>query len=136
MPSSRTPEGEPNRCPVCRQEVRIDPSHGPTQDAPCPHCGSLMWFTNRVAERAVIPLAALHEERVDVLDLPGRDELFIDACGAVNVPSALLGRLITLHHKAQRGGKRIVLVNVPPHVREVLAAVKLDRVLEIRPDEP
>ena len=43
--SSRTPEGQPNRCPVCGAEVEIEPSvlFG---DAPCPQCGTLLWFTN------------------------------------------------------------------------------------------
>jgi hypothetical protein len=41
--SSRTPEGLPNQCPVCRNEVRIGPSQ-PFGDAPCPHCGTLLWF--------------------------------------------------------------------------------------------
>jgi acyl carrier protein len=41
--SSRTPEGTPNRCPVCGSDVRIDPSL-PFGDAPCPKCGCLLWF--------------------------------------------------------------------------------------------
>lgn len=43
--SSRTPEGRPNRCPICGGDVRIEPSvlFG---DVPCPHCGHLLWFTN------------------------------------------------------------------------------------------
>ena len=41
--SSRTPEGEPNRCPVCGKTVRLEPS-GPIGDAPCPHCGHLLIF--------------------------------------------------------------------------------------------
>jgi hypothetical protein len=43
--SSRTPEGDPNCCPICGKDVRIEPSAAPTSDAPCPHCGSLLWFT-------------------------------------------------------------------------------------------
>ncbi len=43
-PSSRTPEGEPNRCPVCGKELQIEPSR-PPGDAPCPHCGHLLWFS-------------------------------------------------------------------------------------------
>ena len=41
--SSRTPEGTPNRCPLCGNEVVVEPSliFG---DAPCPHCGQLLWF--------------------------------------------------------------------------------------------
>src|SRR5688572_28909820 len=42
-PSSRTPEGVPNRCPVCGRRARIEPSV-PPGDAPCPHCGHLLWF--------------------------------------------------------------------------------------------
>ena len=38
-PSSRTPEGEPNQCPICGKEVRLEPSR-PPGDAPCPNCGA------------------------------------------------------------------------------------------------
>lgn len=41
--ASRTPEGEPNFCPVCAHEVCIEPSY-PPGDAPCPCCGHLLWF--------------------------------------------------------------------------------------------
>ena len=41
--SSRTPEGDPNRCPVCGLELRLEPSR-PPGDAPCPSCGCLLWF--------------------------------------------------------------------------------------------
>jgi acyl carrier protein len=41
--SSRTPEGSPSRCLVCASEVRIEPSR-PFGDAPCPACGTLLWF--------------------------------------------------------------------------------------------
>jgi|ERR1700732_1833304 acyl carrier protein len=43
IPSSRTPEGEPNYCPVCKSLISIEPSH-PPGDAPCPNCGQLLWF--------------------------------------------------------------------------------------------
>ena len=42
-PSSRTPEGEPNRCPLCGKRLRLEPSE-PSRDAPCPFCGCLLWF--------------------------------------------------------------------------------------------
>jgi acyl carrier protein len=41
--ASRTPEGAPGRCPVCGKEVRIESSLI-AGDAPCPHCGTLLWF--------------------------------------------------------------------------------------------
>jgi hypothetical protein len=45
--SSRTPEGDPNRCDVCGNDLRIEPSTVPTRDAPCPHCGQFLWFEVR-----------------------------------------------------------------------------------------
>jgi mannitol/fructose-specific phosphotransferase system IIA component (Ntr-type) len=42
-PSSRTPDGEPNRCPVCSHDVVLEPSR-PSGDATCPYCGQLLWF--------------------------------------------------------------------------------------------
>ncbi len=50
IPSSRTPEGTPDRCPLCGNEVRIDLSTFPTDDAPCPHCGHLLWSANTVED--------------------------------------------------------------------------------------
>ncbi|MGA2031540.1 MAG: hypothetical protein ABSG68_04735 [Thermoguttaceae bacterium] len=50
-PSSRTPEGWPNRCPVCGKDVCIEPST-PPGDAPCPHCGHLLWFDPSIREGA------------------------------------------------------------------------------------
>jgi hypothetical protein len=41
--SSRTPEGQPNYCPMCGLDLRIEPSD-PAGDAPCPRCGVLLWF--------------------------------------------------------------------------------------------
>src|SRR5436190_8265054 len=42
-PSSRTPEGFPNHCPICGSRVYVAPSQ-PAGDAPCPTCGHLLWF--------------------------------------------------------------------------------------------
>lgn len=45
--SSRTPEGQPFRCPVCHEDTDIEPS--PAGDACCPACGELLWwFRDRV----------------------------------------------------------------------------------------
>ena len=54
--SSRTPEGEDNRCQVCGQALRLEPSR-PPGDAPCPCCGVLIWFPHSVDERP-LPSAA------------------------------------------------------------------------------
>ena len=59
--SSRTPEGLPNHCPICDTSICIEPSH-PPGDAPCPKCGTLLWFFDTSAgmrfyeSRVVAPL--------------------------------------------------------------------------------
>ncbi len=48
--SSRTPEGQPFRCPVCHEDTELEPS--PAGDACCPACGQLLWwFRAHVDER-------------------------------------------------------------------------------------
>ena len=48
--SSRTPDGQPNHCPICDGKIVIEPSQPsgdvPFGDAPCPSCGHLLWFTH------------------------------------------------------------------------------------------
>jgi len=75
--SSRTPEGEPNHCPFCQRDVCLEPST-PPGDAPCPHCGCLLWF-------AVSPPARL-PERPYVRNVGGR---YMDAQGNILDPVTL-----------------------------------------------
>jgi nitrogen PTS system EIIA component len=54
-PRSRTPEGQPNCCPICRHEVVIE-SSVPPREAACPHCGHLPWFLSRHGDLADTPV--------------------------------------------------------------------------------
>src|SRR5262249_12921050 len=47
--SSRTPEGVPNHCPICDSPIAVEPSR-PPGDAPCPNCGTLLWFIRTPAD--------------------------------------------------------------------------------------
>jgi hypothetical protein len=40
--SSRTPEGEPDKCPICGGYTNLELSL--QGDAPCPQCGVLRWI--------------------------------------------------------------------------------------------
>ena len=53
MPSTRTPEGMPSRCPLCGEETNLDFSD-PAGDATCPSCGCLIW-------QAVVRLEQIRE---------------------------------------------------------------------------
>ncbi len=50
--SSRTPEGDRNRCPICGHRLRLEPSID-TRDGPCPRCGHLLWFGEPTAPESV-----------------------------------------------------------------------------------
>jgi hypothetical protein len=71
--SSCTPEGEPNACPICGNQIRIEPSR-PVGVAPCPHCGTLLWFvaterSTRFFDPKTVHLARIHELGLDSLEL-------------------------------------------------------------------
>jgi acyl carrier protein len=81
--ASRTPEGWPNRCPVCGADIRIDPSQ-PAGDAPCPQCGQLIWFDPDDSRQRLLELIAarlhLDLEAIDIdspLSASGADSLDI-----------------------------------------------------------
>ncbi len=58
--SSRTPEGLPQKCPICGAEFVLEPS-ALTNDAPCPNCGQLLWwFQERLP--VIISLDALRPD--------------------------------------------------------------------------
>ena len=67
--ASRTPEGWPNRCPICGADVWIDPSQ-PPGDAPCPKCGHLLWFDDANIRRRILEMIAARLNRnPDEIDL-------------------------------------------------------------------
>ncbi len=63
--SSRTPEGESGRCPICDSPIVVEPSSF-LGDATCPNCGHLIWFMrlpdevhafNTIDDRVLLRLA-------------------------------------------------------------------------------
>ncbi|HUG93530.1 MAG TPA: phosphopantetheine-binding protein [Planctomycetaceae bacterium] len=69
--SSRTPEGEPNRCPVCRSDICIEPSR-PFGDAPCPSCGYLLWFVSLGGEVRYFPEEHAESVRERLIEVVSR----------------------------------------------------------------
>ncbi len=99
--SSRTPEGLPNHCPVCGSDVTIEPSI-PFGDAPCPHCGVLLWFLagssgTRFISKDTTPdisdrIAQILSDKlgVPVEELPDSfDDLAVDSIDVVELVMAL-----------------------------------------------
>lgn len=150
--SSRTPEGVPNRCPVCGKAVVVEPSD-PARDAPCPHCGHLLWFDPAEAEIRKGEIT-VSEDRIGVVvkfspdcpilerdDLQRIDEqlfdrlrmprLVLDFSNVAFISSEALGKLITVHQKVKARDGWIKVRNLRPRIRELFSVTRLDRLFEI-----
>jgi len=145
--SSRTPEGVPNRCPVCGKRVVLEPSD-PAGDTPCSHCGHLLWFTDIEGHetlvvkwpegKTVVVLDELDFNAAgatqlveEVLSKDVVPDLVLDCSRLRFLSSAALGKLITLDKKVRVRGGRLKLSNVRPEIYELFAITRLDRLFEI-----
>ncbi len=101
--SSRTPEGEPNRCPVCGNALSLEPSR-PPGDAPCPFCGTLLWFPAGPLEalqaranksQSRLPLKAYDRVRVTegtFAAMEGEVQAIDESRGLVRIEISVFGR--------------------------------------------
>jgi anti-anti-sigma factor len=62
--------------------------------------------------------------------------LFLDFSNVECINSSELGTLITLHRNMKVAGGRLTLVNVNPHIGEVLERMKLNMLFEVRKEGP
>ncbi|HEV3144488.1 MAG TPA: STAS domain-containing protein [Gemmataceae bacterium] len=162
MISSRTPEGFPIRCAVCGRRDFIKPSTFPNRDAPCPHCGSLLWVEassteanteastlfemgeegdvtivrfigpNIVGERNV---QVIGDQLFDLVDNQGKKKILLSFRNVKALSSAALGKLITLNKKTQQSGGKLVMCGISKEISEVFAITKLDQLFNISKDE-
>jgi acyl carrier protein len=71
--SSRTPEGEPQRCSVCGEVSAMETSW-PIDDACCPACGSLLvWFRDRLDTAKALDRTRLLDGSFDELGIDSLD---------------------------------------------------------------
>jgi anti-anti-sigma regulatory factor len=137
--SSRTPEGEQNRCPVCATEIWLDPSR-PAGDAPCPNCGHLVWYSDP-------PITVVTFTDGEMLDESAWDQLMHlgSECHpprlmlnveSISLPSStVMARLVLLNNDIRARGGKLVLVNVGPNLNEVFKIMGVGAHLEICADE-
>jgi acyl carrier protein len=71
--SSRTPEGEPQRCSVCEEVFAMEMS-SPIGDSCCQACGSLLvWFRDRLEAAELLDRARLLDASFDELGIDSLD---------------------------------------------------------------
>jgi anti-sigma B factor antagonist len=135
--SSRTPEGQPNSCPVCGDLLRVEPAD-PAGDAPCPRCGHRLWFTweDRGDVQVIKPTGKrLHPESLDrlfeaVAIRPGM-QLVLDFSDVPYLSSTVLARLISLKNKISAVRGRMRLRGIHSNLREIFRICRLDQVFDI-----
>ncbi len=80
----------------------------------------------------VTTAADLRADLTAILAGASSSDLVLDLAGVEQVDMVGLGLLVGVHRQAQRGGRRLVLIHVPPRVMRLLVATRLHRVLSIR----
>jgi anti-sigma B factor antagonist len=134
--ASRTPEGEPGRCPICGAASRIEPTD-PPGDAPCPSCGCLAWFSGEGKDEVVVRLGGkfVGAEEIRpiaasiVIDSPRRIVFDLDRVEWIS--SEALGALIDLKKRLRGYRGTVALRHLRPDLREVFRITRLDLVFSI-----
>jgi anti-anti-sigma factor len=136
--SSRTPEGLPNRCPVCDDEFRLDPSSA-TGDVPCPSCGTLVWFANMLPGRDVRVVRFLPEDMIDQssvettarrlnkLVLSGESALIFDLSDITFLSDGATEMLLEIKEQIDSSSGRLCLCSVHAHVHEVFRVARISK---------
>jgi anti-anti-sigma factor len=69
-------------------------------------------------------------------DEPGQRHLVLDFGNVEDINSSEICTLLSLHRKLETSGGSLTLDNVNPHLFGIFARIRLDRWLNIRPNEP
>lgn len=130
--ASRTPEGDPNRCPICGASVKVEPSD-PLADAPCPNCGHLLWFgqssNNGITTIRFSRKIVIRDDITGIRDhfrLCRGETLRLDFEGVEFLSSETLGLLIGLKKTLGAAHVRLHVQGLHPDLREVFRITRLD----------
>jgi anti-sigma B factor antagonist len=136
--------GDADFCPLCGQVVIVGPAAVPAKDAPCPHCGELLWFVRKTVGDAVIltflpglmtgseALERTDEVLAAVGDFP---RIVLNLSHLPFIASMFLGMLIVLHKRMAATQRSMVLCGIQPEPAVVFKLTKLDTVFVIHDNE-
>src|SRR3989339_413519 len=123
-----------NCCPGCGSQVGIGPS-APLGDFPCPQCGRLLWFLQRL-EGEVVVFTFLPRSAVDRGTVEQVDDV-VSAVGDVHrvvvnlshlrlVSAFFLGMLVRLHLRMETAHVALKVCGLSRESAEVFKVTKLD----------
>ena len=78
----------------------------------------------------------LGSELFALVELDNRKSILLNFTGVEFLSSAALGKLITLDRKVKAHKGRLKMSNIRPEIFEVFQITKLNKVFDIRQDEP
>jgi len=140
---SETAEGTRCHCPVCNTLLPSRPN-SPPFDAPCPHCGCLLWCCKKMVE-GVIVLGVIPGITPDPPDITcvsdklvgdgGIPRVIVDLSDVERISSAFAARLLSLSKRIRSAQGRFILCGLNRPVRETLHGCRLDRMFEIADDQ-
>ena len=143
-PSSRTPEGEPNLCPICESKVRIEPSR-PPGDVPCPNCGHLLWFSGREPASGIFVVRftdSVDRNCQQIEELSQKLHAMVTQAKHINLrlnfrdvrlmSTAMIKKLVALNKTCKEKRVKLTFCEVSPNVMEVFKITKLNKLFDIQ----
>ncbi len=133
-------EDTPDFCPLCDHVVIIRPVSMPAKDAPCPHCGELLWFVRKTIDDVVIlsflpglmagseSLERTSEVLAAVGDFP---RVVLDLSHLPFIASMFLGMLVVLQKRMASAKRTLKICGIQPEPAVVFKLTKLDGVFAI-----
>ncbi|MBI1914143.1 MAG: response regulator [Planctomycetes bacterium] len=93
---------------------------------------TVVHFTGSKTSLHEATIHCIRDELLALADQPGGSDLVLDFSNVTFVSSMALGILVSLHKKLVDGGRHLTVRNLSPHVHEVFAVTRLDKVLDLR----
>jgi anti-sigma B factor antagonist len=143
--SSRNLENTPEFCPLCGGVVIVRPASVPAKDAPCPHCGELLWFVRKTVGDAVVltflPGLMSGSDSIELVDevvsaIGGASRVVLDLSHLRFISSMFLGMVVVLHKRIVSAQGAMRICGVQREASVVFRITKLDTVFDIHPDVP
>jgi anti-sigma B factor antagonist len=83
-----------------------------------------------------INIQELAQELFQLVEKDRRDKILLNFSSVEFLSSAALGKLITMDKKVKAAGGTLKLSNIKPEIYEVFAITKLNRLFDIKEEEP
>jgi anti-anti-sigma factor len=142
--SSRILRITPDHCPFCGNVVIVGPASHPARDAPCPHCGKLLWFVRKTVGDVVIltflpGLMSGGESvlRVDEVSLALGDStrIVLNLAQLPFISSVFLGMLVALRKRVLAANGVLRLCGLQRQTMAAFTITKLDTLFDLFIDE-